>query len=135
VTEEKKSSANQLAVERTELANERSDMALDRTLMAAERTLMAWMRTGISQISFGFTIYKILQGFVEEGTLKYHNMTPPRVGLLLISLGVTAIIFGIIEYRHTLHHYKVKTKRQPVVMAGFIVLLGLTFVIAIILNW
>jgi len=54
-------SANALALERTSLAT-------DRTLMAADRSLMAWIRTALSMISFGFTIYKLLQGFAASGT-------------------------------------------------------------------
>ena len=45
------------------------DLATTRTLMAADRTLMAWIRTSLSLLSFGFTIYKILQGFAESGAL------------------------------------------------------------------
>ena len=36
-------------------------MAMERTMMAAERTLLAWVRTAMSFISFGFTMYKILE--------------------------------------------------------------------------
>ena len=57
---EKLSLSNQLSERRTELAT-------DRTLMAASRTLMAWVRTGISQISFGFSLYKILDQFLRKG--------------------------------------------------------------------
>ena len=45
------------------LAEDRTDMAAARTLMAADRTLMAWIRTAPSMLSFGFTIYKVLEGF------------------------------------------------------------------------
>jgi uncharacterized membrane protein YidH (DUF202 family) len=44
-----------------ELAGQRTDLAVRRTVMAADRSLMAWIRTGLSLISFGFTIYKLLQ--------------------------------------------------------------------------
>ncbi|WP_208102982.1 DUF202 domain-containing protein, partial [Escherichia coli] len=46
-----------------------TELAADRTLMAADRSLMAWVRTALSMISFGFTIYKILQGFQQSGTV------------------------------------------------------------------
>jgi len=48
-----------------ELAEDRTDLAATRTLMAADRTLMAWARTSLSLSSFGFTIYKGLQGIAE----------------------------------------------------------------------
>ena len=50
-----------------ELAEDRTDMATSRTLMAADRTLMAWIRTSLSMLSFGFTIYKVLEGFQQAG--------------------------------------------------------------------
>jgi putative membrane protein len=56
VTTQEIKSANELAVDRTALA-------VKRNLMAADRPLMAWVRTALSLISFGFTIYKIPQGF------------------------------------------------------------------------
>jgi uncharacterized membrane protein YidH (DUF202 family) len=49
-----------------ELSQERTALATDRTLMAADRSLMAWIRTALSMISFGFTIYKLLQGFAAR---------------------------------------------------------------------
>ncbi len=51
----------------SELATQRTNLAVKRTLMGADRTLMAWVRTALSMISFGFTIYKVLQGFQEHG--------------------------------------------------------------------
>ena len=50
-----------------ELAQERTDLALERTLMAADRSLMAWVRTSLSMISFGFTIYKLLESLQQSG--------------------------------------------------------------------
>jgi len=41
------------------------NLQLMNTLMAADRTLMAWTRTSLSMLSFGFTIFKILQAFQD----------------------------------------------------------------------
>lgn len=87
--------ANELAVERT-------DMATDRTLMAADRSLMAWIRTALSMISFGFTIYKLLQGFQAAGTELGQASSPRVMGLFLTGLGTVAMVFGTIEYWHRL---------------------------------
>jgi putative membrane protein len=84
-------SANQLAEVRT-------DLATDRTVMAADRSLMAWVRTGLSMISFGFTIYKLLEGFQESGKIHPDGLSPKNTGLLLIALGSLSIITGTIEY-------------------------------------
>jgi putative membrane protein len=81
-----------------QLAEARTDLATDRTVMAADRSLMAWVRTGLSMISFGFTIYKILEGFQESGKVHPDGLSPKNVGLLLIGLGSLSIIMGTIEY-------------------------------------
>ena len=81
-----------------ELATERTDLAASRTLMAADRSLMAWIRTALSMISFGFTIYKLLQGFQAEGVSLAHPNTPRTVGLFLTGLGTASMIMGTIEY-------------------------------------
>jgi inner membrane protein YidH len=86
-----------------ELANVRTDLATTRTLMAADRTLMAWIRTALSLLSFGFTIYKVLQGFQEAGTVAMpHAETPRTVGLFLTGMGTVAMVMGTIEYWQTL---------------------------------
>jgi putative membrane protein len=88
-----------------ELAEERTDLAIRRTVMAADRSLMAWIRTGLSLISFGFTIYKLLQEaarlLAEHGEAMRTDHTPRDVGLFLTGLGTTAIIIGTIEYWQT----------------------------------
>lgn len=84
-----------------ELAVERTDLAARRTLMAADRTLMAWVRTALSMVSFGFTIYKILQGFAESGTALGAAAQPRVVGLFLIGMGNVSIILGTLEYWET----------------------------------
>ncbi|MBC7898430.1 MAG: DUF202 domain-containing protein [Saprospiraceae bacterium] len=82
-----------------ELAVQRTDMALGRTVMALERTLMAWLRTSVALISFGFTIYKILEGFQEKGHVAMREHAPRNLGLFLILLGMGLLILGIVEYR------------------------------------
>jgi len=81
-----------------QLAEVRTNLATDRTVMAAERSLMAWVRTGLSMISFGFTIYKLLESFQESGRVPPDGLSPKNVGLLLVGLGSFSIITGTIEY-------------------------------------
>ncbi len=85
-----------------ELAVERTDLAAKRTLMAADRTLMAWVRTALSMISFGFTIYKVLESFEDAGVHLAHPNTPRRVGLFLTGMGTISMVMGTIEYWRTL---------------------------------
>ena len=81
-----------------ELAAQRTDMALGRTIMALERTLMAWLRTALSMISFGFTIYKVLQPMAAKGNIDMPATAPRNIGLFLIFLGMSLLLVGIIEY-------------------------------------
>jgi putative membrane protein len=116
-------SSNQMAQERTELA-------ADRTLMAADRSLMAWVRTGLSMISFGFTIYKLLEGFQSKGGAQVLDTHSPRgVGLFLTGLGTVSIVMGTVEYwnrrRSMLQYGAVKLWRPSFVMAVLMSLTGL----------
>jgi putative membrane protein len=79
------------------LAPEHIDLGLDRTLMAAERTLMAWMRTALSMISFGFTIYKFLEG-MQTTDPAIRPEGPRNVGLALIGTGVISLLLASIQY-------------------------------------
>lgn len=78
-----------------------SDMGTMRTIMAADRTLMAWIRTALSMYSFGFTIYKVLEGVADQGMLP-HSDTPQRVGLFLAGLGTASMVLGVFSYWTTL---------------------------------
>jgi putative membrane protein len=82
-----------------EMAHQRTDLACSRTLMAADRSLMAWVRTALSMISFGFTIYKVLEGFQKAGAV-LHGVSPRSAGLFLTGLGTLAIVAGTVEYWH-----------------------------------
>jgi putative membrane protein len=81
-----------------ELAQERTELAIDRTLMAADRSLMAWVRTGLSMISFGFTIYKIIEAFQQQGGQLHNAYMARNVGLFLTGLGTVAVVTGTLEY-------------------------------------
>ena len=83
------------------LAQDRTDLAVSRTMMAADRSLMAWIRTALSMISFGFTVYKILQGFQESGSALPAEKTPRNIGLFLIGLGTASMVMGTIAYWQT----------------------------------
>jgi putative membrane protein len=73
-------------------------LAVARTALAANRTLMSWIRTAISMISFGFTIYKVIQGLEEGVNDLVIDLQPVRAGLILIGLAILSIIIGMIEY-------------------------------------
>jgi inner membrane protein YidH len=68
-------------------------LALDRTRLAAERTLMGWIRTSFSMMTFGFTIYKVMQ---EVGQISATSAAPVsesrHLGLVLAGLGTAALL-------------------------------------------
>jgi putative membrane protein len=119
-----------------DLATERTDLAARRTVMAAERTLMAWVRTGLSMISFGFTIYKVLQAFKEAGSILPNEHSPRRIGLFLTGLGTVSVVIGTIEYwqsfRDLKGEYDVRIWRPAFIMALVMSAAGLFLFLGII---
>jgi putative membrane protein len=112
-----------------ELAEERTHLAASRNLMAADRSLMAWIRTALSMISFGFTIYKLLEGFQHSGAPIRHHESPRITGLFLTALGTVSILMGTAEYwfrlRDLEHLEKFKIWRPSFVMAVIMSVTGL----------
>lgn len=121
-----------------ELAQDRTDLATGRTLMAADRSLMAWIRTALSMISFGFTIYKLLQSFQQSGGELARDNAPVTIGLFLTGLGTVAMVAGTVEYLQRLkqirNYHPVKTLRAPLIMALIMSLFGLFFFLSIIVQ-
>ena len=119
-----------------QLADQRTRLATERTLMAASRTLMAWVRTGLSQITFGFTLYKILQELEADDKLvdQHHIFTPGVAGMILLSTGVFAIIIGIAEYQGSCRKLGLKVQWQPLLMARAVGLIGLILFTAILIR-
>jgi putative membrane protein len=119
-----------------ELAEDRTDLATGRTLMAMDRSLMAWIRTSLSMISFGFTIYKVLQGLQESGEVLAHGYSPRTVGLFLTGLGTVAMVAGTVEYFERLkllrEYHAVKTWRASLVMAVIMSVVGLFVFVSIV---
>jgi len=74
-------------------------LALDRTRMAAERTLMGWIRTSFSMITFGFTIYKVLQEVDRLATTKGQDPGPRYLGLALAAVGTLALVGACAQHR------------------------------------
>src|ERR1700712_3774609 len=104
-----------------EMAEIRTDLASQRTLFAADRTLMAWIRTSLSLLSFGFTIYKVLEGFQDvTSRIVIKSDVPRNAGLFLTGMGTFAMVMGTIEYwqtLRTLHQPRVFQKpRAPLIM-------------------
>jgi putative membrane protein len=75
-------------------------LALDRTRMAAERTLMGWIRTSFSMITFGFTIYKVMQELSNRMASQTGQEQEPRhLGLVLAAIGTLALVGACVQHR------------------------------------
>ena len=116
-----------LAMSPDELARARTNLSIQRTVMSADRTLMAWIRTSLSTGGFGFTLYKVLQGFQQSGLLPAGN-TPRQVGLSLIGLGTVAMLIGVIDYLFVLREVRllkaIRLRRPAMNMAILMAVLG-----------
>ncbi|MGO4166707.1 YidH family protein [Novosphingobium sp. YAF33] len=77
------------------------DLGATRTILAADRTLMAWIRTSLSMLSFGFTIYKFLQGLADSDQISRAD-SPQHVGMFLAAAGTGAMLLGTASYWVTL---------------------------------
>ncbi len=121
-------SADQMATTRTSLAGMR-------TLLGADRTLMAWVRTSLSLLSFGFSIYKILQGFEEAGRQMGPGTGPRNAGLLLTGMGTLAMVMGSIDYYRNIRELRpfqeTRGLRFPLVMAAIMSLAGVMLFLSI----
>lgn len=78
--------------------NYSTNLAIQRTIMAADRTLMAWIRTALSMISFGFTIYKVIDGLKGGADGVVAHIDGRQAGMVLSGLGTLCIVIGIVEY-------------------------------------
>jgi len=116
-----------------QLAQERTDLAGDRTAMAADRTLMAWIRTALSMISFGFTIFKFLNGLKESAAIHLSRPEGPRrLGLFLAALGTGALAAGLVQYLQTLRQIGARARsRVALYVACVVIALGLTILVGI----
>ena len=116
-------------------ARPRRDLGAMRTMMAADRTLMAWIRTSLSLLSFGFTIYKILQEVEKTVSLPREN-SPRNVGTVLAVAGTMAMVMGTIEYWQTLHELRQDHHfwylRPTLIMAVLMSIAGVILIVGIL---
>ncbi len=114
-------------------------LAIDRTRMAAERTLMAWVRTALSMITFGFSIYKVLQALQEQSSVYILRPQAPRnAGLTLIGLGIFVLVTAGVQHRKYLRNLgpaqSGRAWDMTQIVASLIALLGILMFGSIILN-
>ncbi len=102
-------------------------LALSRTVLAFDRTLLAWIRTAISLLGFGFTLAKVLHGYLVSGAVRGINPESPRtVGMALIILGLGALIGGSVEHYRAVTAIK-KTLKVSVWSPALVTAISLSF--------
>jgi putative membrane protein len=85
--------------------------------MGADRTLMAVIRTSLSLISFGFTIFKVVQNLADAKVLKLSSSVP-HFGIGLVLLGILMLVTGIIY--HGQFMWRLRAIRTGLIEEGLI---------------
>lgn len=116
-----------------------NELACHRTQMAADRTLLAWVRTAMSFISFGFTLYKILDAAGKAVPSVVSLLKVKPLGMLLMGMGAVPLAVGMIEYYKTTLTLG-GTKKEallsaPFVLGASILLLGIFLSFNILFRW
>ena len=81
--------------ERKKLSSD--ELALQRTSMASERTFMAWTRTALSLISFGFAIPKVAEA-TEQARHILGQWSPRAFGITMVALGEFVLAVSALEH-------------------------------------
>jgi putative membrane protein len=115
-------------------------LALDRTRLAAERTLMGWIRTSFSMMTFGFTIYKVMQEVGQTNAASGAPVSESRhLGLVLVGLGTVALMIACAQhwrYTRQLRHDQVSGPWDlTLVVASLVVCLGLLILGGLLLRF
>jgi putative membrane protein len=100
-------------------------LAVERTIMGADRTLLAWVRTSLSLVSFGFTLFKVLEALQQTAAgrvLREH--TPRNIGIFLILVGMVPLMLAMYQYHGTIRRLggKGNVYINPGMLAGTAIL-------------
>ena len=112
-------------------------LAVERTIMGADRTLLASVRTSMSLISFGFTIYKVLDQMAKSGVVKgIREQTPRNIGIFMILVGTVPLALSMYQYGRSLNRLGGKSVylNPTMVSAAAILLLGIALLLVTVLN-
>jgi len=114
-------------------------LAVDRTRLAAERTLMGWIRTCFSMMTFGFTIFKVMQ---ELRLFSANTPTTPQgareLGLALAGIGTFALLVACFQHWRYTRRLKRISPGAPfdmtLMVAFLVVCLGLSILSGLALR-
>ena len=132
--------AEKLAVERTDLASDRTNLASDRTHLAYNRTLLAhqsvmmgWIKTSMSLITFGFTIYKFFQLDMRGGAPSEYLISAREYGLAMVVIGLVSLVGATVEYQTNTRRVRALCPDLPRSMTGVVAaLVGILGIVAFI---
>ena len=104
-------------------------LAYDRTRLAYQNTMMGWVRTATTLISFGFTIYKVLQESAQTG----RRFGPREFGMTLVVIGLLALLAGMWDYQTNMRRLRYECPNLPHSVAGVVAaLVGILGILALI---
>ena len=112
-------------------------LAIERTLMGSDRTLLAQVRTSLALISFGFTIFKVLDHLQKTETLRLvRDQTPRNIGIFMLLVGIFPLALSMHQYRRNIKHLGGRgiLVNPTMLEAGAILLLGFGLLLVIIMN-
>jgi putative membrane protein len=124
---------NRLAADRTNLATDRTRLAYSRTLLAHESVMMGWITTAMSLIIFGFTIYKFFQLELRGGAPTRYLISAREYGLAMVVIGLVSLLAAAWEYRSNTRKLRAECPDAPRSIAGIVAALaGILGVVALI---
>ncbi|SEM44698.1 putative membrane protein [Gemmobacter aquatilis] len=89
----------------------------------------------MAMISFGFTIYKVIQGLQDGATQLPIDLHAARAGMVLTGLGILCLIVGSLEYYMVLRQVRVIMPipywRHPLLIAMLLMMVALTIFFSI----
>lgn len=136
----------------SQVENEQADMtkkprdlrlhaALVRTAISSEQTLMSWMRTAVSMFTFGFSITQFFFYLDQKQESTNLSEGPRRLGLVLISVGIMALVLALHEHVQRLQRMKEQGLPSnvrfflPIYSAAMLLALGVAALISILFKW
>jgi putative membrane protein len=88
-------------------------LAYDRTWLAYERTMQAWIRTATSLITFGFSVYKLVDVIDREPGQRKLLAGPHEFGIALVCIGFVALAIATLEYRQNIRQIRAEYGKSP----------------------